>query len=217
MATSPPTTEVTSKSEFEGSITIFTGLIGLAMAIKIIVQAVQSNKVGPDPSIPTVDNPTGTNSNKINGQADAIIATYGWSLFWIICLWVTVISILTRRFVSNVLESARDSVSVIFYSIPFLMVLIVMLWTIVQTYTFRKKINTNQIPSTYLGFSIGSTFLLGLTIGLLFILSKMLILCKQVDIPNMIMIAWLTIVCSLFTGVMTGWIEVLLTSFTTDG
>lgn len=209
--------EVTSKSEFEGSVTIFTALIGLAMAIKIIVQSVQSNKVGPDPSIPTVDNPTGTNSNKINGQADAIIATYGWSLFWIICLWVTVISILTRRFVSNVLESARDSISVVFYSVPFLTVLIVMLWTIVQTYTFRKKINTNQIPPTYLGFSIGSTFLLGLTVGLLFVLSKMLILCKKDDIPKMIMIAWLTIVCALFTGVMTGWIEVLLTSFTTDG
>ena len=187
------------------------------MVIKVIVQAVQSNKPESDPSIPTVDNPTGTNSNKINGQADAIIATYGWSLFWIICLWVTIISILTRRFVSNVLESARDSVSVFFYSIPFLSVLIIILWTIIQTYTFRKKINTNQVPSTYLGFSIGSTFLLGLTVGLLFFLSKMLLQCKREDIPKMIMTAWLTIICALFTGTMTGWIEVLLTSFTTDG
>lgn len=209
--------EVTSKSEFDGSITIFTALIGIAMVIKVIVQAVQSNKPELDPSIPTVDNPTGTNSNKINGQADAIIATYGWSLFWIICLWVTIISILTRRFVSNVLESAKDSVSVFFYSIPFLSVLIVILWTVIQTYTFRKKINTNQVPSTYLGFSIGSTFLLGLTVGLLFFLSKMLLQCKREDIPKMIMTAWLTIICALFTGVMTGWIEVLLTSFTTDG
>lgn len=210
-------TEVTSKSEFEGSITIFTALIGLAMVIKIIVQAVQSNKPELDPSIPTVDNPTGTNSNKINGQADAIIATYGWSLFWIICLWVTIMSVLTRRFVSNVLESSRDTVSVLFYSIPFLSVLVVILWTIVQTYTFRKKINTNQVPSTYLGFSIGATCLLLLTVGLLFVLSKLLILCKRDDIPNMIMTAWLTIICALFTGVMNGWIEVLLTSFTTDG
>jgi hypothetical protein len=209
--------EVTSKSEFDGSITIFTALIGLAMTIKVIVQAVQSNKPESDPSIPTVDNPTGTNSNKINGQADTIIATYGWSLFWIICLWVTIISVLTRRFVSNVLESARDSVSVIFYSIPFLSVLIVTLWTIVQTYSFRKKINTNQVPPTYLGFSIGSTFILSLTVGLLFLLSKMLLRCKKEDIPNMIMIAWLTIICALFTGVMNGWIEVLLSSFTTDG
>jgi hypothetical protein len=209
--------EVTSKSEFDGSITIFTALIGLAMTIKVIVQAVQSNKPESDPSIPTVDNPTGTNSNKINGQADTIIATYGWSLFWIICLWVTIISVLTRRFVSNVLESARDSISVIFYSIPFLSVLIVTLWTIVQTYSFRKKINTNQVPPTYLGFSIGSTFILSLTVGLLFLLSKMLLRCKKEDIPNMIMIAWLTIICALFTGVMNGWIEVLLSSFTTDG
>lgn len=208
---------VTSKSEFEGSITIFTALIGLAMVIKVIVQAVQSNKPELDPSIPTIDNPTGTNSNKINGQADAIIATYGWSLFWIICLWVTVISIVTRRFVSNVLEPARDSISVIFYSIPFISVLIVILWTIVQTYTFRKKINTNQVPSTYLGFSIASTFLIGITIGLLFFLSKLLLLCKKEEIPKMVMTAWLTIVCALFTAVMTGWIEVLLTSFTTDG
>jgi hypothetical protein len=210
-------TALTSKSEFEGSITIFTSLIGLAMVIKIIVQAVQSKKIELDPSIPTIDNPTGTNSNKINGQADAIIATYGWSVFWIICLWVTIISVLTRRFVSNVLDSAKDSISVIFYSIPFLSVLIIMLWTIIQTYTFRKKINTNQIPPTYLEFSIGSTFLLGLTVGLLFVLSKLLILCKKDDIPKMVMTAWLTIICAIFTGVMTGWIEILLTSFTTDG
>lgn len=210
--------EVTAKSEFEGSITIFTALIGLALAIKFIVQFIQSTKTAEqDPSIPTLENPTGTNTNKINGQADAIIATYGWSLFWIICLWVTVVSILTRRFVSNVLESSRDTVSVFFYSMPFLSALVVILWTVVQTYTFRKKINTNQVPSTYLRFSIASTFLLGVTVGLLFFLSKTLLLCKKEDTSLLVMTAWVTIVCAIFTAAMTGWIEVLLTSFTTDG
>ena len=205
-----------AKSEFDGSIKIFAMLIGVALVIKVIIQLIQSNKPM-DPTVPTVDNPTGTNTSKINGQADAIIATYGWSLFWIICFWVTVVSVLTRRFVTNRLEASKDQISVLFYSAPFIFVIVLVIWNIVQTHTFSKKINTNQVPSTYLGFSIASTFFLGLTIGLLFILATKLLACKNEDIKILIMIAWIAITCSIITGGMIAWTEVLLTSFTTDG
>jgi hypothetical protein len=128
----------TAKSEFEGSIKIFSILIGVSLLVKVIVQLVQGKKPDLDPSVPTTENPTGTNTSKINGQADTIIATHGWCLFWTICLWVTVISILTRRFVSEKLKNPSE-VNLFFYSIPFVLVIALITWIIIQTYTFRKK------------------------------------------------------------------------------
>jgi hypothetical protein len=213
-----PTTEVTAKSEFDGSIKIFSILIGVSLIVKTIAQLAQGKKPDLDPSVPTTENPTGTNTSKINGQADTIIATYGWSLFWTICLWVTVISILTRRFVSKEITSEKASeVNLFFFSAPFVLVIALITWTIIQTYTFRKKINTNQVPTSFVGFSVGSTIILGLTIGLLFHIAKTLLLCKPEDMSLMILTAWIAIMCSILTAGMITWTEVLLTSFTTDG
>jgi hypothetical protein len=206
----------TAKSEFEGSIKIFSILIGVSLLVKVIVQLVQGKKPDLDPSVPTTENPTGTNTSKINGQADTIIATHGWCLFWTICLWVTVISILTRRFVSEKLKNPSE-VNLFFYSIPFVLVIALITWIVIQTYTFRKKINTNQVPTSFVGFSVGSTVILGLTIGLLFYIAKTLLLCKTEDMSLMILTAWIAITCSILTAGMITWTEVLLTSFTTDG
>lgn len=218
VSTGKKSTELTAKSEFDGSIKIFFILIAISLIVKVIAQAVQGNPPDLDPSIPTTENPTGTNTSKINGQADTIIATHGWCLFWTICLWVTVISILTRRFVSTVLDPATASeVNLFFYSLPFVLVIALITWTIIQTYTFRKKINTNQVPSSFAGFSIGTTIMLGITISLLFYIAKTLLTCKKDDIPLMILSNWATILCSIITAGMITWTEVLLTSFTTDG
>lgn len=214
--TGKTTTEVTAKSEFEGSIKIFSILIGVSLIVKMIAQLAQGKRPDLDPSIPTTENPTGTNTSKINGQADTIIATYGWCLFWTICLWVTVISVLTRRFVSAKLKTPSE-VNLFFFSIPFVLVIALITWTIIQTYTFRKKINTNQVPTSFIGFSVGSTIILGLTIGLLFHIAKTLLLCKEGDMSLMILTAWIAIMCSILTAGMITWTEVLLTSFTTDG
>ena len=211
-----PSTEVTAKSEFDGSIKIFSILIGVSLIVKVIAQLAQGKKPDLDPSVPTTENPTGTNTSKINGQADTIIATHGWCLFWTICLWVTVISILTRRFVSEKVKTPSE-VNLFFFSIPFVLVIALITWTIIQTYTFRKKINTNQVPTSFVGFSVGSTIILGLTIGLLFHIAKTLLLCKAEDMSLMILTAWIAIMCSILTAGMITWTEVLLTSFTTDG
>lgn len=211
-----PETKVTAKSEFDGSIKIFSILIGVSLVVKVIAQLVQGKKPDLDPSVPTTDNPTGTNTSKINGQADTIIATHGWCLFWTICLWVTVISVLTRRFVSEKLKNPSEA-NLFFYSIPFVLVIALITWTIIQTYTFRKKINTNQVPSSFVGFSIGSTVMLGLTVGLLFYIAKTLLLCDKNDMSLMILTAWIAIMGSILTAGMITWTEVLLTSFTTDG
>jgi hypothetical protein len=214
--TGKPTAEVTAKSDFDGSIKIFSILIGVSLIVKVIAQLVQGKKPDLDPSVPTTDNPTGTNTSKINGQADTIIATYGWCLFWTICLWVTVISVLTRRFVSEKLKNPSEA-NLFFFSIPFVLVIALITWTIIQTYTFRKKINTNQVPTSFVGFSVGSTVILGLTLGLLFHIAKTLLICKPEDMSLMILTAWIAIMCSILSAGMTTWTEVLLTSFTTDG
>jgi len=215
-APAKPSTEVTARSEFDGSIKIFSVLIGVSLLVKVFAQLAQGKRPELDPSVPTTDNPTGTNTSKINGQADTIIATYGWCLFWTICLWVTVISVLTRRFVSEKLKNPSEA-NLFFFSIPFVLVIALITWTIIQTYTFRKKINTNQVPTSFVGFSVGSTFILGLTIGLLFHISKTLLLCDSKDMSLMILTAWVAIMCSILTTGMITWTEVLLTSFTTDG
>jgi hypothetical protein len=214
--TRKPTTEVTAKSEFDGSIKIFSILIGVSLIVKVIAQLAQGKKPDLDPSVPTTENPTGTNTSKINGQADTIIATHGWCLFWTICLWVTVISVLTRRFVSEKLKNPSEA-NLFFFSIPFVLVIALITWTIIQTYTFRKKINTNQVPTSFVGFSVGSTVILGLTVGLLFHIAKTLLLCDKNDMSLMILTAWTAIMCSILTAGMITWTEVLLTSFTTDG
>lgn len=213
-----PETKVTAKSEFDGSIKIFSILIGVSLIVKVIAQLVQGKKPDLDPSVPTTDNPTGTNTSKINGQADTIIATHGWCLFWTICLWVTVISVLTRRFVSKEISPEKASeVNLFFFSAPFVLVIALITWTIIQTYTFRKKINTNQVPTSFVGFSVGSTVILGITIGLLFYIAKTLLICDSKDMSLMILTAWIAIMCSILTTGMITWTEVLLTSFTTDG
>ena len=216
--TGKTTTKVTAKSEFDGSIKIFSILIGVSLIVKVIAQLAQGKKPDLDPSVPTTENPTGTNTSKINGQADTIIATHGWCLFWTICLWVTVISILTRRFVSEkITAEKRSELNLFFFSAPFVLVIALITWTIIQTYTFRKKINTNQVPTSFVGFSVGSTIILGLTIGLLFHIAKTLLLCDSKDMSLMILTAWIAIMCSILTAGMITWTEVLLTSFTTDG
>jgi len=214
--TGKPTTEVTARSEFDGSIKIFSILIGVSLLVKVIAQLAQGKRPDLDPSVPTTENPTGTNTSKINGQADTIIATHGWCLFWTICLWVTVISVLTRRFVSAKLKTPSEA-NLFFFSIPFVLVIALITWTIIQTYTFRKKINTNQVPTSFVGFSVGSTVILGLTVGLLFHIAKTLLLCDKNDMSLMILTAWIAIMCSILTAGMITWTEVLLTSFTTDG
>jgi hypothetical protein len=205
----------TARSEFEGSINIFSVLIGVALIVKIAIQAVQSKKtVGLDPSIPTQDNPTGTNSSKINGQADSTLGTYGWCLFWLVCMWITVISVLSRRYLSRF---APKELSVWFYSIPYLFAISLVIWTLIQTNTYHKKINTNQVPIAYSNFSIGGTVMLGFMVAVLYGLSNKIMTCPKNEEGLTIIIAWIAIGLGIAVVGMTVQTELLLTSFTTDG
>jgi hypothetical protein len=205
----------TARSEFEGSIKIFSVLIGFALVIKMVIQAIQSKKTaGLDPSIPTQDNPTGTNSSKINGQADSTLGTYGWSLFWLVCMWITVVSVLSRRYLSQI---APKEMNVWFYSIPYLFAISLVIWTLVQTNTYHKKINTNQVPSTYFNFSIGGTVMLGFMVAVLYGLSNKLMTCAKSEEGLTIIFAWIAIGLGVAVVGMTIQTELLLTSYTTDG
>lgn len=204
----------TNRSEFEGSVKIFSVLIGVALLLKIIIQLSQSSQLNLDPSIPTQDNPTGTNTSKINGQADSTIATYGWCLFWLICMWVTIVSVLSRRYLS---QTVTKEMNVIFYSAPFLFAIALAIWTIFQTHTYSRKINTNQVPSTYLGFSVGSTVMLGFMFSILYALSNKLLTCAKSEEGMTIILAWVALALGMVTAGMVLWTEVLLSSYTTDG
>jgi hypothetical protein len=214
-AASSSSSTTTARSEFEGSIKIFSVLIGFALIVKMIIQGIQTRKnVGLDPSIPTQDNPTGTNSNKINGQADSTLGTYGWCLFWMVCMWITVVSVLSRRYLSQI---APKEMSVWFYSIPYLFAISLVIWTLVQTNTYYKKINTNQVPTAYSNFSIGGTVLLGFMVAILYELSNKLMTCSKSEEGLTIIFAWIAIAVGIAVVGMTIQTELLLTSYTTDG
>ena len=215
MSSASPATATNARSEFEGSIKIFSILVGIALILKIIIQAAQSKRPGLDPSIPTQDNPTGTSSSSINGQADTTLGTYGWCLFWMVCMWITVVSVLSRRYLSAQVNSKE--LSVLFYSIPYLFSIVLVIWTIVQTHTYSRKINTNQVPSSYLAFSIGSTVLLGFMMVLIYMLSVKIMTCAKSEEGLALILAWLAISLGLGVVGMTVQTEVLLTSYTTDG
>jgi hypothetical protein len=214
-SSSAAATGTNARSEFEGSIKIFSILIGIALILKIVIQGAQSRKPGLDPSIPTQDNPTGTSSSSINGQADTTLGTYGWCLFWMVCMWVTVVAVLSRRYLSSQLNS--NELNVLFYSIPYLFSIVLVIWTIVQTNTYSRKINTNQVPTSYLAFSIGSTVLLGFMMVLIHVLSVKIMTCTKSEESIAIILAWLAISLGLGVVGMTVQTEVLLTSYTTDG
>ena len=210
-----PKGATTARSEFEGSIKIFSVLIAVALILKVGIQLVQTTKSsGLDPSIPTQDNPTGTNSNKINGQADSTLGTYGWCLFWLVCMWVTVVAVLSRRYLS---KTAPKEMNVLFYSLPYLFSIVLVIWTIFQTNTYYRKINTNQVPTTYLGFSIGSTIMLGFMLAIIYTLSNKLLTCANSEEGMTIILAWTAIGIGIAAVGMTVQTEVLLTSYTTDG
>ena len=130
-------------------------------------------------------------------------------------MWVTVVAVLSRRYLSSQLNS--NELNVLFYSIPYLFSIVLVIWTIVQTNTYSRKINTNQVPTSYLGFSIGSTVLLGFMMVLIHVLSVKIMTCTKSEESIAIILAWLAISLGLGVVGMTVQTEVLLTSYTTDG
>ena len=115
-----------AKDDFQTSITIFFVLIVVALVIKIIIQTVQKLNTG-DNTVPTSDNPVGKDPVGISGQADGAIGMYSWTVFWTLCLMVTTISILLKRYP---LDEMKCTVSKLFYLSPFVVMIGILVSTI---------------------------------------------------------------------------------------
>jgi len=227
MSSAPPSTTAASTSsssrkEFESGVNIFSLLIAAAFVLKIVFQLIQKLKTGDNANtVPTVENPLGSNPSKAGGQADATIGMYGWSGFWLICLMVTVISILMRRYMAP--SAASGPLNVIFYSMPFVMAIALVVWTIIQTTTYRHKINMNQIPSSYMTWSIVSTVNLMLMFGVIYALCSKLLTCGVIG-PTagksesiLILLAWTSLILGMLTSGVLLVSHVLVACYTTDG
>ena len=218
-APTPPT----ARTEFESGVKIFSLLIVSAFVLKIVFQLIQKLKTEDRANtVPTVENPLGSNPSKAGGQADSTIGMYGWSGFWLVCLMVTIISILMRRYKSS--TSISTTINVLFYSMPFVMAIALVVWTIIQTYTYRRKINMNQIPSSYMTWSMVSTINLMLMFGVIYALCSNLLNCGHFGSPGgdknesiLILLAWTSLILGMLTTGVILVSHVLVACYTTDG
>jgi hypothetical protein len=210
-----------ARKEFESAVNIFSLLIAAAFILKIVFQLIQKLKTEDRANtVPTIENPLGSNPSKAGGQADATIGMYGWSGFWLICLMVTIISILMRRYKSS--TNVSTTLNVLFYSMPFVMAIALVVWTVIQTYTYRHKINMNQIPSSYMTWSIVSTVNLMLMFGVIYALCSKLLTCKTISPGDknesiLILLAWTSLILGMLTSGVLLVSHVLVACYTTDG
>lgn len=210
-----------ARKEFESGVNIFSLLIAAAFILKIVFQLIQKLKTDDRANtVPTIENPLGSNPSKAGGQADATIGMYGWSGFWLICLMVTIISILMRRYKSS--TNISTTLNVLFYSMPFVMAIALVVWTVIQTYTYRHKINMNQIPSSYMTWSIVSTVNLMLMFGVIYALCSKLLTCKTISPGDksesmLILLAWTSLILGMLTSGVLLVSHVLVACYTTDG
>lgn len=201
---------------FKNSINIFSMLIVAAFVLKIVFQIIQKLKTGDAIISATADNPTGANPNSASGQADSTIGMYGWSLFWLLSLMVTTIAILMKRYKVNGLSQTLNT---LFLVSPFVLIIALIVWSILQTYTYRRQINANMIPTSYMTWSITSTVNITLMFAAIYAcVSQMLEPpSSETNDSSMILLAWAALILgALTTGVLII-SHVLIACYTTDG
>ena len=204
-----------AKDDFQTSITIFFVLIVVALVIKIIIQAVQKLNNDEANTVATVDNPVGKNPAGITGQADGAIGMYSWTVFWTLCLMVTTISILLKRYQ---LDSFSCTASKLFYLSPFVVIIGILISTILINYRYRTKINMNLVPSSYFGWSIGSTVSIIAMFAMIVLYLKELLNCTTTEPGSKsILLAWGALCLSVFIIAFNIVVAVLVACYTTDG
>ena len=213
---------------FKTSINIFSMLIVAAFVLKIVFQIVQKLKTGDTVMSATADNPTGANPNSVSGQADSTIGMYGWSIFWMLSLMVTTIAILMKRYKVSGMSCTLNT---LFFISPFVLIIALIVWSILQTYTYRRQINMNIIPASYMTWSITSTVNIMLMFAAIYAFVTKMLDCTNVsgdsaaggsgtnnaDVGLLILLAWTALILgALTTGVLII-SHVLIACYTTDG
>jgi hypothetical protein len=216
----PSTSQPNAAAEFTMSINIFSILIAAALVLKIIFQVIQQLKTEDAAlTVATTNNPTGTNPSKLGGQADSTIGMYGWAAFWIVSLMVTTIAVLLRKYR---ISSLTCTLNTLFYISPFVMIIALVVWTILQNYTYRKQINMNLIPSSYMTWSITSTVNILLMFGVMYAFLRKMLTCsikenKINDESIMILLTWTALILGALTSGIILISHVLVACYTTDG
>ena len=175
----------------------------------------------------TIDNPMGENPNNMSGQADSTLGMYGWSVFWMLCLMVTTIAILMKRYKVAEMSCALNT---LFFISPFVLIIALITWSILQTYTYRRQLNMNLVPTSYMTWSITSTVNIMLMFGAIYAFVTKMLDCtttgsdgggtnaaNTADEGLLILLAWAALILgALTTGVLII-SHVLIACYTTDG
>ena len=203
------------KSEFQTGIKIFSILIGVALIVKIIIQGIQKlNANDRGMTVATNEKPLGDSSLGAGGQADITIGMYGWTVFWTMCLMVTTLAILMRRYP---LENFACTSSKLFHTIPFALLIGLLVSNMLLNYNHRTKINMNLVPSSYVGWSIGSTASIFFMFLIIWAYVNKLIDCTSDVSPIAILLTWVAIVGGVCTAAIIIITYVLVVCYTTDG
>jgi len=200
-------------------------LIVAAFVLKIVFQIIQKIKTGDTVMAATIDNPMGENPNNMSGQADSTLGMYGWSVFWMLCLMVTTIAILMKRYKVAEMSCALNT---LFFISPFVLIIALITWSILQTYTYRRQLNMNLVPTSYMTWSITSTVNIMLMFGAIYAFVTKMLDCTSspdgggtnantADEGLLILLAWAALILgALTTGVLII-SHVLIACYTTDG
>lgn len=203
------------KTEFQTGIKIFSILIVVALIVKIVIQGVQKiNAEDRGMTVATNENPLGDPSLGAGGQADVTIGMYGWTIFWIMCLMITTIAILMRRYT---LDNFICTSSKLFYTIPFVVLIGLLVSTALLNYSHRTKINMNLVPSSYFGWSVGSTISILVMFFIIWAYVNKLLDCTSENNPMAILLAWVAIVSGICSASIIIITYVLVVCYTTDG
>ena len=204
------------KSDFKTGIKIFSILIGVALIIKIVIQGIQKlNTNDRALTVATKDHPLGDPSLGAGGQADITIGMYGWTVFWTMCLMVTTLAILMRRYP---LENFTCTSSKLFHTIPFALLIGLLVSTMLLNYNHRTKINMNLVPSSYFGWSIASTASIFFMFLIIWAYVNKLIDCTTPDVsPIAVLLTCVAIVGGVCTAAIIIITYVLVSCYTTDG
>ena len=203
------------KTEFQTGIKIFSILIVVALVIKMIIQGIQVKSANDrGMTVATSNNPIGDPSLGAGGQADITIGMYGWTIFWTMCLMVTTIAILMRRYP---LENLGCTSNKLFHTFPFVVLIGLLVSTALLNYNHRTKINMNLVPSSYLGWSIGSTCSILATFFIIWVYVNKLIDCSTTTNYLTILLTWIAIVGGICSAAIIIITYVLVVCYTTDG
>ena len=156
-----------------------------------------------------------SNQDGSDGPANATMWGYGLVNLSVFSIMFITFGLATQMTNLNNLSSFGFIKKLILYSLPSILMLIILSWIITLNSIYRERINKNMVPAEYNNISFLSSLLILVQLGVLFkILSANL---SGIPDPKELIMRGLSIVLFLLNIAFNGIMTIILKYFTTDG